>query len=116
MGRIRTRYRYVIDIIGTGPFSLGELGAVNLEKLEKLKYFNLRTGDRILMKFDNLEGSHFSKLLFQIPTRSVDIGGIWRGKPEILENAYKRSRYVIDVTGLDPLSFGGVRWCGSALW
>ena len=52
MGRISTSYRYVIDIIGTDPFSLGELGVVNLEKLEKLRYFNLRTGDQILMKFD----------------------------------------------------------------
>ena len=26
MGRISTSYRYVIDIIGTDPFSLGELG------------------------------------------------------------------------------------------
>ena len=32
--------------------------------------------------------------------------GSWRGKPEILENAYKCRRYVIDVTGLDPLSLG----------
>ena len=39
MGRISTSYRYVIDIIGTDPFSLGELGGVNLEKLEKLRYF-----------------------------------------------------------------------------
>ena len=36
----------------------------------------------------------------------LTLGGSWRGKPEILENAYKRSRYVIDVTGLDPLSLG----------
>ena len=28
----------------------------------------------------------------------------WRGKPEILENAYKCRRHVIDITGLDPLS------------
>ena len=40
MGRISTSYRYVIDIIGTDPFSVGELGAVNLEKLEKLRYVN----------------------------------------------------------------------------
>ena len=33
MGKISTSYRYVIDIIGTDPFSLGELGGVNLEKL-----------------------------------------------------------------------------------
>ena len=52
MGRISTSYRYVIDIIGRDPFSLGELGVYNLEKLEKWRYFNLRTGDRILMKFD----------------------------------------------------------------
>ena len=35
MGRISTGYRYMIDIIGTDPFSLGELGGVNLEKLKK---------------------------------------------------------------------------------
>ena len=39
MGRISTSYRYVIDIIGTDPFSLGELGVVNSEKLEKMGYF-----------------------------------------------------------------------------
>ena len=39
MGRISTSYRYVIDIIGTDPFSLGELWVVNLEKLEKSRYF-----------------------------------------------------------------------------
>ena len=36
----------------------------------------------------------------------LTLGGSWRGKPENLENAYKRRRYVIDVTGLDPLSLG----------
>ena len=39
MGRIRTSSRYVIDIIGTDPFSLEELGGINLEKLEKFRYF-----------------------------------------------------------------------------
>ena len=39
MGRISTSYRYVIDIIRTDPFSLGELGVVNLEEIEKLKCF-----------------------------------------------------------------------------
>ena len=39
MGRISTSSRYVMDIIETDPFSLEELGGVNLEKLEKLKYF-----------------------------------------------------------------------------
>ena len=51
MGRISTSYRYVIDIIGTDMFSLGKLGVFNLGKLEKLRYFNLRTGDQIIMKF-----------------------------------------------------------------
>ena len=39
MGRISTSFRHVIDIIGTYPFSLEELGGVNLKKLEKLRYF-----------------------------------------------------------------------------
>ena len=39
MGRISTSSRYVIDIIGTDLFSLEELGGINLEKLEKLRYF-----------------------------------------------------------------------------
>ena len=42
MGSISTSYRYVIDIIGTDPFSLRELGGVNFEKLEKLRYFYLK--------------------------------------------------------------------------
>ena len=52
MGRISKSSRYVIGIIGTDLFSLEELGSVNLEKLEKLRYFNLRKGDQILMTFD----------------------------------------------------------------
>ena len=39
MGRITTSYRYEIDIIGTDSFSLRELGVVNLEKSEKLRFF-----------------------------------------------------------------------------
>ena len=52
MGRKSTSSRYVIDTIETDPFSLEELGGggVNLEKLEKLRYFNLRTGDRIIRR------------------------------------------------------------------
>ena len=38
-----TSYRYEIDIIGMDPFSLVELGVVNLKKLEKLRYFQLKT-------------------------------------------------------------------------
>ena len=34
MGRISTSSRCVIGIIGTDPFSLEELGDVNLEKIE----------------------------------------------------------------------------------
>ena len=39
MGRISTSYRYEIDITDTDPFSLGELGVVNLEESEKFRYF-----------------------------------------------------------------------------
>ena len=39
MGRVRTSYRYEIDIIGTDAFPLRELGIVNLEKSEKLWFF-----------------------------------------------------------------------------
>ena len=69
MGRISTSYRYVIGITGTDPFSLGELGVVYLEKIKKLTYFNLRTGDQDLNEIRYLEGTHVSELFFQIPTR-----------------------------------------------
>ena len=52
VGRISTSYRYVIDIIGTDPFSFGDLQAINVEKIRKLRYFNLRTRDQILVKCD----------------------------------------------------------------
>ena len=39
MGRISTSYEYKIYLIGTDLFSLGVLGVVNLEKLEKLRFF-----------------------------------------------------------------------------
>ena len=42
MGRINTSYRYKIDIIGLDLFSLRELGVVNLEKSETLRYFYLK--------------------------------------------------------------------------
>ena len=38
MERISTSYRYGIGIIGTDLFSLEELGGVDWEKLEKLRY------------------------------------------------------------------------------
>ena len=39
MGKIGTSYRYIIDIIGTDLFFFRGAGGVNLEKLEKLRYF-----------------------------------------------------------------------------
>ena len=40
MGKIITSPRYVIDITGTDPLSLGELrGGGNSEKLEKVRHF-----------------------------------------------------------------------------
>ena len=39
MGRIRTSYRYVIDIIEIDPFTLEELGGVDLEKFKKIEEF-----------------------------------------------------------------------------
>ena len=44
MGRINTNSRYMIEIIGTDLFSLEELEGVNLEELEKLKHFQLKSG------------------------------------------------------------------------
>ena len=44
MEGISTSSRYVIDIIGTDPFSMEELGGVNLEKFEKLRSFQLKNG------------------------------------------------------------------------
>ena len=45
MGKISISPRFVIDITGTYPLSLGEGGGVNSEKLEKLGIFNLRSSD-----------------------------------------------------------------------
>ena len=39
MGRISSSYRYMVDIIVTDLFSLKELGGVDWEKIEKLRYF-----------------------------------------------------------------------------
>ena len=35
-----TSYRYEIDIIGMDPFSLVELGVVNLKKIRKIEVFS----------------------------------------------------------------------------
>ena len=47
---------------------------------------------------------------------AVDIGGSWRGKLEILKNAYNCRRYVIHVDRTGSALFGGVRGWGSVLW
>ena len=52
MRRISTTSRYVIDIIRPDLFPFGNIGDVDVENLEKLRYVNLRTGDRFLIKFD----------------------------------------------------------------
>ena len=43
-GRVITSPRKVIDINRLNPSSLGELGDVYWEKLEKLRYFQLTNG------------------------------------------------------------------------
>ena len=53
VGRISTSPRYVIDITGLNPLSLGGGGGVLVRKnLKNRGIFNLQTGDQILMKFD----------------------------------------------------------------
>ena len=42
---------------------------------------------RYKLRINNHQMIILFELLFQIPTSSVDIGGSWGGKPEILENA-----------------------------
>ena len=39
MGRISTSYRYMIEIIGRDPFSMGELWVINLKKTGKIEVF-----------------------------------------------------------------------------
>ena len=47
----------------------------------------------------------------------LTLGGVGGGGgSEILENAYQCRRYVIDTTGLDPLSLGELGGGGSVLW
>ena len=86
MGRISTSSRYVIDIIGTDQFSLEELGSVNLEKLEKMSVFNIRTGDRILMKFEIEKELMSQSSYFKSRPGLLTLGRVGWGKSEILEN------------------------------
>ena len=88
--------------------TLGGVGGGNRNswKMWKLGYFYLTNRWSDLNEIWYSERIHVLELLFQIPTRSVDIRWSWRGKPEICENAYKYRRDVIDLTGLDPLSLG----------
>ena len=39
MVKVSTSPRYAIGITRTDPLSLGELGGVNSEKIEKMRYF-----------------------------------------------------------------------------
>ena len=77
--------------------------------------FNLRTGDRILMKFDIYKIFSQSSYFKSRPDL-LTLGRVGGGKPEILQNAHECRRYVIDVAGLDPLSLvklgGGVQCFG----
>ena len=76
----------MIDITGTDPLSLEELGGVNSEKLEKWGIFNLQRNDWILMKFyfwkDIMSQSSYFKS-WPDPVKSKSGGG----EPKILENA-----------------------------
>ena len=49
-------------------------------KRENWGIFTLRISLSNLNEILYLEGIHVSELLFQIPTRSFDIGASWRGK------------------------------------
>ena len=67
MGKIIKSPRYVIDIIGMDPLSVGELGRgamVNSEKLEKMRYFYLTKQVLDLNEISDLEGPRYSNLLF----------------------------------------------------
>ena len=58
------------------------------EKIEKMKYFNLRTVDQILMKFDVWQYIASQSCYFKSRSDLVVLGGggVGSGKPEILEN------------------------------
>ena len=101
-------------------------GNRNSCKTWKLGYFYLRNRWSDLNEIWYLEGIHVSGLLFQIPTRSFDIGGSWRGKSwktlgveesrwSLVVRIIKFPWYVIDVIVLDFLQLedlGGVQWFG----
>ena len=89
MKRLSTTYRYMIDIIRTDLFSMGELGVVNSEKFEKLRHFNLRTNDRILMKFDIQKELMSQSSYFKSRPDVLTLGDL---EGEILENTEWRNQ------------------------
>ena len=77
-GKISISPRYVIEITGTDPLSLGELGGggrLILNKLEKIGIFNLRRSDQILMKFEVWKDIVSQSSCFKFRLGSGDIGG-----------------------------------------
>ena len=58
------------------------------------------------MKFDIWKELISQSSYFKSQPDLLTLGGSWSGKTEILENAYKCRKYVIDVTGVDPPSLG----------
>ena len=109
--------------------TLGGVGGGNRNswKTWKLGYFYFTNRWSDLNEIWYSEGIHVLELLFQIPTRSFDIGGNWRGKSwktlgveesgwSLVDTISKCPWYVIDGTILDSLSLGelggGVQWFG----
>ena len=99
--------------------TLGGVGGGNLNswKTWKFGYFFLTNRWLDLNEIWYLESIHVSELLSQIPTRSLDIGGSWRGKSwktfgveesgwSLVDRISKCPWYMIDVTVLDSLSLG----------
>ena len=99
--------------------TLGGVGGENRNswKTWKLRYFYFTNRWSDLNEIWYLEGIHVSELLFQIPTRSFDIGGSWRGKSwktlgveesgwSLVDRISKCPWYVIEGTVLDSLSLG----------
>ena len=82
MGRISTRPRYATDITGSELLSLGGLEGGNVEKLEKLGIFNLRTGDRILVKFHIYKDIMSQSSCVKSRLDPVTLGGVEGGNRE----------------------------------
>ena len=66
-----------------------------------MRYFYLRTSDRILMKFDISKIIMSQNSYFKFQTDPLTLGRVEGGN----RKSWK-TLYVIDITGLDPLSLG----------